>query len=194
MTQNISENQIESNVNEEQETTVITPKKPAVGHTMTREERINAYVEGSAKFNKDTSRTIEILPNVGISVLFFEDWYLDWDDLFHEAKIVKKLDDGGALKYADTNYRVKKTLKDSTNEVGKQYSQHTFLVTDPNSPFPDMVKELNLTSKKAIDTLNEELKRVSLEHEGKIIVDIYKKQGKTQFQVEWKIEARPFTP
>src|SRR6476620_867534 len=104
--ENISQNQIEQEP--EQKTTV--EKKPK---KESRADKINRFVQDSEQFNKETQRNVEVLPNVHTVVVFFEDWYLDWDELYHEAKVVRKLNDTDAIKYADKHYRVKKSVRDS---------------------------------------------------------------------------------
>jgi hypothetical protein len=57
-----------------------------------------------------------------------------------------------------------------------------------------MDRFLQLSSRKAIDAIDQELKKVAIDqgHTGKILMKINKKGGKTKFDVKWEIEGSAY--
>ena len=172
-------------------TPIATPNVTQV--TNDRESKINRYLSNSEKFTNDTKPKIDIEPNVPVLVLFHEDWYVSYDDLLDEAIKVKKMETLDASTYAERGYRVKEKIeKDPESE--REYPVKTYRVTLPNSSYPNMDRFLQLSSRKAIEAIDEQLRKVSIDqgHTGKILMKINKKGGKTRFDVKWEIEGSPF--
>lgn len=157
-----------------------------------REAMMNRYLESSEQFVNDTKKKVEILPNVPVSVLFFEDWYLRYDDLVDEAIKVKKMETLDASEYAEKGYRVKQRMEKG-QDSGEEYAKTTYRVTLPNSSYPTMVRDLDISSKKAVELIDEQLRKVCLEggHTGKVLMTILKEGGATKFDVKWKINGSP---
>jgi len=156
-----------------------------------RNARMTAYLNKSEQFSKDTSRKVALEPNVTVQVLFSDDWYNDYDALMNDAIKNMKLNTLDASEYAEKYWKVKQSVK-TGQDSKEEYSVTTYRVTQPNSSYPNMIRELDISSTKAKEEIENQLKKVCVDggHLGKVLMNITKKMGgKSKFDVKWIIEG-----
>jgi hypothetical protein len=158
-----------------------------------RLKAIQKMVDTSSKFNEDAKQIVTLLENVPETCLFPRDFYIDYEDLLNEAIVTQKKTPAEAAEYAQKNFRVWRRLETDPEDATRTYAQTTYKVRLPNSTFPDMVRDLKLSSKNAIEALNKALMDVATKHDGEIIVKILKKKtGASKFNIKWEVTASPW--
>jgi len=171
------------------------PQKTETQGTQNDNPRLKAIQrmsERSTKFNEDAKQIVTLVANVAETVVFPKDFYIDYEDLFNEAVQVHKKSVKDAAEYAEKNYRVWRRLETDSEDPTRTYAQTTYKVTLPNSTFPEMVRDLKLSSKNGLKAVNEELQKVAMVTDGPIIMKILKKQGASKFQVTWDVQGAPY--
>jgi hypothetical protein len=171
----------------------MTEEQPEFKVTNTRQARIQKMLEDSKKFNEESKQRIKLAPNVKEVILFPADFYLDYDELLDEAILVKKMDPKEAAVYAEKNYKIRKKLEEDPEDSSRNYAQHTYRVKLPNSSFPDMVRELKVSSKKGIEAINNALASAAMNTDGELVMGITMKQGSNKFKVDWEVDCQPWS-
>jgi len=177
-----SERQEQQHENETQE-----PKVNVNG----KEAKIAKILETTKQFQEETKQTLKIAPNVPEIVLFPSDWYLDFDSLIDEQIKVYHKSSSEAAEYAEKNYKMRNKLETDSQDSTRSYGMTIYKVKQPQSKFPDMTRELRITSSNAIEAINNELARVSQNHNGDILLTILRKQGASKFQTKWEVSGQP---
>jgi hypothetical protein len=179
------------------QTTETATQEPELSKDKNQEKlnRINKLQDNSKQFNEDAGKTVVIKPNVPKTVLFFEDWYVTWQELYNEQIAFGK-EPTAAAAYAEEHYRFKQQMIPSTQNPGQEFPKTTFRVVEPNSKFANLTKDLNFSpgkaNNKAIADITDILKKNTVEHDKRTIMTICKEVGSTQYDVSWKIEAKAY--
>lgn len=156
---------------------------------ISKQERIKQLLESTKKFQQDTKQNISFEPNIPQLVLFPSDWYLDYDSMINEQIEVYHKPSVEAVEYAEKFYRMRNKLE--TPEKGDSYSATIYRgLKLPNTTFPDLQREWRVTSKKAVEAVNNALAEASMKTEGDILLLITKKVGDTRYQVNWDVEYK----
>ena len=153
--------------------------------------KIAKILEQTKQFQEETKQTLKIAPNVPEIVLFPSDWYLDFDSLIDEQISVHHKSSSEAAEYAEKNYKMRNKLETDSTDSTRSYGMTIYKIKQPQSKFPDMVRELRITSSNGIEAINNELARVSQNHDGDILLTILRKQGASKYQTKWEVSGQP---
>jgi len=157
-----------------------------------RKAKIQKMIESASQFQEDTRLVIKPAANIPEIVLFPADFYLDFDDLIDEQVQIYHKSAVEAAEYAEKNFRVRRKLEKDATDPTREYARTIYKVTLPNTKFPDLVREFRITSKKGIEAINKELARVSMEHDGPILMTILMKMGSSKYKVDWEVSGQPY--
>lgn len=160
---------------------------------MSREQRINRMRKESQTFQKETEQRIKVAPNVPLMALFYKDFYLERGELVDEQIAVYHKEPQEAAAYAEAHYRIKRKLEDDQNDPKRKFPRTTYRIRLPYSDFPDLERELIVSSKNAVDAIEGKLAEIGLKPENadkEILLTILKVDNGNIYKTKWEVSGQ----
>jgi hypothetical protein len=166
-------------------------------HSLSREEGINRMLKKGQMFQKETEQRIKVAPNVPLMALFYKDFYLERSELVDEQIAVYHKEPQEAAAYAEAHYRIKRKLEDDPNDPKRKFPRTTYRIRLPYSDFPDLERELAVSSKNAVDAIEGKLAEIGLKPENadkEILLTILKVDNGNIYKTKWEVSGQVWDP